>query len=124
MIEIMCRDGTVSDAALCKLALELGKITKQDVNPLTSTEARAVVFWGIEDIENLAKEYFGGTDVECEEVIEDFLDYAEQAVYETTLSAGWDCLRDLLGEYLDAFDGYGDSPPPDDKDAPEDGVEE
>ena len=106
MIEIMCRDGSVSDGSLCKIALALEKMTKVEVNPLTSYEAKALVYWGVDDVINLVENIEDSVGIEVDEQdCEDILKYAEVSLYEAQLNAGWDCLWDAVSKF------YGEDPP-------------
>ena len=105
MIEVMCRDGSVSIEDLESAADLIKIVLNQDVNILTEDEHRAMVFWGPADVK-IAMERLGLTERElCEEEQEIVLAECEGEIHHKMLEAGWDVLCDEVANTVNSH-GY------------------
>lgn len=99
MIEIMCRDGSVSDEELETAAAMLRGLTNSKVEVLQEASHRAMVFWGPGDVAEVIDSFDeNGLDSGDTNLCDEILQNKEGAIHQAMLSAGWDVLYDAIDE--------------------------
>lgn len=97
MIEIMCRDGSISEDELETAAGVLRGLLDSKVEVLHESEHRAMVFWGPGDVSKLIKDDgIEGLDAEDMNLCDEILQTSEGNIHQAMLQAGYDSLYDTL----------------------------
>ena len=119
MVEIMCRDGKMSQEDLEKLADMIYYSTGVETVAIAEEDRRAMVFWGPEDVKEIVdglniKSFDPEDMVFCDTIVQ----AAEGKIHQAMLEAGRDVLFDevcetaeSLGEHVFADDEVEDDTP-------------
>lgn len=104
MIEIISRDRSVSDEELILYAQKLEQDSGQQVVPLTSAEACAAAFWGIDDIHvALEQNGYDSLSMTSDEICSDFLAEHEKTLHSSMVAAGWECIKKELDDWVTQY---------------------
>lgn len=99
MIEIMCRDGSVSDEELEVAAGMLRGLTNSKVEVLPEESRRAMAFWGPGDVAEVIESFDeSGLDSRDVNLCDEILQSKEGELHQAMISAGWDVLYDAIEE--------------------------
>lgn len=106
MIEIMCRDDSVTPEMLERVADYIRAVIDDDVEILYPEDHRAMVFWSPGDVATAIKETGSATlDADDMDLCNTLLETIEPEIHRSMLEAG----RDMLNRYiLDVDDGAAD----------------
>lgn len=126
MVELMCRDGKISQSDLEKLADTIYYSTGIEVNVIAEQDRRAMVFWGPEDVKGIIESsHIQSIDPDNTSVCDAIVATAEPKIHQAMLEAGNDILVDevyelaeSLGEHFDDLDVELDNPSYDDFEVP------
>lgn len=126
MVELMCRDGKISQSDLEKLADTIYYSTGIEVNVIAEQDRRAMVFWGPEDVKGIIESsHIQSIDPDNTSVCDAIVATAEPKIHQAMLEAGNDILVDevyelaeSLGEHFDDSDVELDNPSYDDFEMP------
>lgn len=122
MVELMCRDGKISQSDLEKLADTIYYSTGIEVNVIAEQDRRAMVFWGPEDVKGIIESsHIHSIDPDNTSICDTIVATAEPKIHQAMLEAGNDVLVDevyelaeSLGEHFDDSDVEMDNPSYDD----------
>lgn len=116
MIEIMCRDGSISEDELETAAGVLRGLLDSKVEVLHEEEHRAMVFWGPGDVAKLIKDDgIDGLDAEDMNLCDEILQTSEGNIHQAMLQAGYDALYDTLCDLVGPDPEDPDFPPADEE---------
>lgn len=126
MIELMCRDGKMSQEDLEKLADMIYHSTGIDAVALAEEDRRALVFWGPEDVKEIVETMnIKSIDPDDTAFCDTIVQAAEGKIHQAMLEAGHDVLFDevcetaeSMGEHVFTTDEVEDDTPYDDFDVP------
>lgn len=99
MIEIMCRDNSVSDDELTTIASTLEQLSGVAVDVLSKDSIRAMVFWGPDDV----YDYCGEESDMDDDFATSILVEAEPSIHMAMLKAGGEVLQDFVSKNTDCF---------------------
>lgn len=100
MIEIICRDGSITDEELILQAQLLEQTSGRQVVPLTSFEACACTFWGVDDVHvALEEQGYDELSMSGEEQCANFLKLHEKELHSAMVDAGWRYLGTRIDQW-------------------------
>lgn len=101
MIEIMCRDDTMSDEDLISAACALEQMFGCTVDVLTPDDIRGMVFWSSQDVEDAYRDRVDDeNDIPDAESIKNTLKEIEPGIHMAMLEAGWEAIFDAVDETM------------------------
>lgn len=124
MVELMCRDGSISQDDLEKLADTIYYSTGIETIVIAEQDRRAMVFWRPEDVKSIVEEFnIKSINPDDTEICDTIVAAAEPKIHQAMIAAGNDILIDevcdtaeSMGEQIDF--GQSENLPFDDFDVP------
>lgn len=99
MIEIMCRDGSLSIEQLEQAAQIIEETIGCQVDVLDIDDYRGMVYWGLADVEQILREE-GVANADDAELCADLLRAYEPDIHTAMLEAGKEALQNGIEEFL------------------------